>query len=118
MSLHAIAANAPRTESSRPVNIFVAAAMAFLMALALLFWTQAAEARSAPDSFADLAAKLLPSVVNISTTQVIEGRATLDMPQFPPGSPFEDFFKEFFDRNQQQNKRPRRATSTHPATPS
>ena len=111
MSLHAIAANAPRTESSRPVNIFVAAAMAFLMALALLFWTQAAEARSAPDSFADLAAKLLPSVVNISTTQVIEGRATPDMPQFPPGSPFEDFFKEFFDRNQQQNKRPRRATS-------
>ncbi len=115
MSLHAIAADAPRTDSGRSANIFVAATMAFLIGLALLVWTQTAEAKSAPDSFADLAAKLLPSVVNISTTQVIEGREAPDMPQFPPGSPFEDFFKEFFDRNQQQQqqhpKRPRRATS-------
>ena len=67
-------------------------------------------ARTAPDGFADLASDLLPKVVNISTTQTVEGRG-FEMPQLPPGSPFEDFFKEFFDRNQGQQQRPRRATS-------
>ena len=67
-------------------------------------------ARTAPESFADLASELLPKVVNISTTQTVEGRG-FEMPQLPPGSPFEDFFKEFFDRNQGQQQRPRRATS-------
>jgi len=64
----------------------------------------------APDSFSSLAEKLLPSVVNISTTQVIEGRAAPQMPQLPPGSPFEDFFKEFFDKQGPGNKS-RRAQS-------
>ena len=51
-------------------------------------------AKSAPDSFANLAEKLSPSVVNISTTTVIEQKSR-QMPSFPPGSPFEDFFKQF-----------------------
>jgi serine protease Do len=68
-----------------------------------------ANARSAPDSFADLAEKLLPSVVNISTTQTLSGRSGPEIPQLPPGSPFEDFFKEFFDRNAPQQQR--KATS-------
>ena len=63
-----------------------------------------------PESFADLAEDLLPSVVNISTTQALQ-RRTQDVPQAPPGSPFEDFFREFFDRNQQDNAPRRRATS-------
>jgi serine protease Do len=76
-----------------------------------------AEARSTPESFADLAEKLLPSVVNISTTQTIEGGSgpsIQDMPQFPPGTPFEEFFKDFFERQQeggQGGSRPRKATS-------
>src|SRR3546814_6075994 len=47
-------------------------------------------------SFADLAARLLPAVVNISTTQKVEGRAE-ELPEFefPPGSPFRDFFDQF-----------------------
>ena len=69
-------------------------------------------ARGAPDSFADLAERLLPSVVNISTTQVAKSReGAPDMPRVPPGSPFEDFFKEFFDRQQRQDRPQRRATS-------
>ena len=50
----------------------------------------------APESFADLAEKLMPSVVNISTTQTVVTRSN-PFPgfQFPPGSPFEDMFKEF-----------------------
>ena len=48
-----------------------------------------------PASFADLAEKLMPSVVNISTTQTIKTQSNPFPFQFPPGSPFEDMFKEF-----------------------
>ncbi len=61
-----------------------------------------AHARGAPDSFADLAERLLPAVVNISSSQTVtargEGRGP-DVPLFPPGSPFEQFFKDFMERN-------------------
>ena len=59
-----------------------------------LFSINYANAKSAPESFADLAEKLSPSVVNISTTTIVEQKSR-DMPSFPPGSPFEDFFKQF-----------------------
>ena len=91
-------------------NWFLAPLLAPVLALALMAVSGAANAKPAPDSFADLAEKLLPSVVNISTTQVIEGRPGMELPKLPPGSPFEDFFKEFFDRNQPEH-RSRRATS-------
>ena len=53
-------------------------------------------ANDAPNSFADLAEKLMPSVVNISTSQTIVTRSN-PFPgfEFPPGSPFEDMFKDF-----------------------
>lgn len=51
-----------------------------------------------PDSFADLAERLKPAVVNVSTTQAVSSPHTGDRPQAPPGSPFEEFFREFFDR--------------------
>jgi serine protease Do len=54
-----------------------------------------AGARPAPDSFADLAAKLLPTVVNISTSQTLKAPPQGAMPQLPPGSPLEDLFKNF-----------------------
>jgi len=84
--------------------------LATLLMLSLLMASGLAQAKTAPESFADLAAQLLPSVVNISTTQVIEGRSGMELPKLPPGSPFEDFFKDFFDRNQPQG-RSRKATS-------
>ncbi|MFQ5974403.1 MAG: trypsin-like peptidase domain-containing protein, partial [Alphaproteobacteria bacterium] len=65
-------------------------------------------AREAPETFADMAERLLPSVVNISTSQVVR-RQREDVPQAPPGSPFEEFFREFFDQN--PKNAPRRATS-------
>ena len=71
-----------------------------------------AVARGAPDSFADLAERLLPAVVNISTTQVQKKneKGGPEVPRFPEGSPFQDFFKEFFDRQQRETPQ-RRATS-------
>ena len=60
--------------------------------------------QSAPSSFADLAEKLMPSVVNISTTQTVVTRSN-PFPnfQFPPGSPFEDMFKEFGTPQERQS---------------
>jgi serine protease Do len=52
-------------------------------------------AKPIPDSFADLAERLMPSVVNISTTQTIKTNANPLPFQFPPGSPFEEMFKDF-----------------------
>jgi len=53
-------------------------------------------AKDAPSSFADLAERLMPSVVNISTTTTVTTNGN-PFPgfKFPPGSPFEDMFKEF-----------------------
>ena len=94
--------------------------MAAVTIIAVFAFVMSAQARSAPDSFADLAERLLPAVVNISTTQVVQQRQRqkreVPMPQFPPGSPFEDFFKDFFDRQErgeggEGQRRSRRATS-------
>ncbi len=51
--------------------------------------------KETPASFADLAEELMPSVVNISTTQTVVTNTNPFPFQFPPGSPFEDLFKEF-----------------------
>ncbi len=58
-------------------------------------------------AFADIVAKVGPAVVNISTTKEAGQQEEVQVPQFPPGSPFEEFFKEFFDRNRnpQQQRR-------------
>ena len=48
-----------------------------------------------PSSFADLAERVMPSVVNISTTTTVTTQANPFPFEFPPGSPFEDMFKEF-----------------------
>ena len=57
-------------------------------------------ARSAPDSFADLAARLSPAVVNISTSQKIDRPDLDEVPQFPPGSPYEEMFKDYYEEQQ------------------
>ena len=72
--------------------------------------------RMAPaEGFGDLVAQIAPAVVNISTRKDVAAEAQPEsppMPQFPPGSPFEEFFKEFFDRDRsQQEQQPRRSFS-------
>jgi serine protease Do len=96
--------------SSRPGRGVAAAALVVCLLVAPTVYNQAA-ARPAPEGFADLAAKLLPSVVNISTSQTVKsqrksGSADPHLPQFPPGSPFEEFFKDFFDHNHPQRSQP------------
>ena len=65
--------------------------------------TSSAFSKSAPESFADLAEQLMPSVVNISTTQTVKTAANPFPFKFPPGSPFGEMFKDF--ENQQPTER-------------
>lgn len=79
---------------------------AVIVLLAMLVAAGSAFARNAPESFAPLVKKLKPAVVNIQVTQQ-PGKSSPgqvpQIPQVPPGSPFEEFFKDFFDKRRQQN---------------
>ena len=90
---------------------FVAAAL-LGFALAATPAMQAA-ALGAPESFADLATQISPSVVNITTSSIVAA-STEGGPMVPPGSPFEQFFKDFQDQQGQpgqgdENAPPRRS---------
>lgn len=82
--------------------------LAFAGMLLVLAQSVAAQARG--ESLAPLADKISPAVVNITTSTLIEGQTG---PQgiVPEGSPFEDFFREFQDRNGDEDNRPRRSNS-------
>ncbi len=72
---------------------------------------QTAQAQG-PVSVADLAENLADAVVNISTAQTVQGRRSVPMPQVPDGSPFQEFFEEFFNRQNRDNEQaPRRVQS-------
>jgi serine protease Do len=103
--------------SSVPQDLTSWARIPRLRALALgallLLWAGASQARGVPDSFSDLAERLLPAVVNISTSQTVKETAqnAPEIPQFPPGSPFEEFFKDFMERQMRPDAPPRKITS-------
>jgi serine protease Do len=59
--------------------------------------------KSAPDSFADLVDELVPAVVSIASTTIIKDDPLQSMPQFPEGSPFDEFFKDYFDKEKRRS---------------
>ena len=83
----------------------------FLKILVIIFIFQglnnSAYSTDVSKGFSKLAEKLMPSVVNISATTIVETRSQEFPFQFPPGSPFEEFFKDF-----QQNQGPQKRKST------
>ncbi len=90
-----------KARSFAVINFLAVAGLAFITADPV-YAKEAATApvQMVPASFADLAEKLTPAVVNISTTQKpAMPKDFPEMPQFPEGSPFEDFFEEFMDRH-------------------
>ncbi|QIE44940.1 DegQ family serine endoprotease [Pseudohalocynthiibacter aestuariivivens] len=89
------------------VRYLRAYALTVLTAMLMMAQTIAAQAR--PDSFADLAEKFSPAVVNITTSTVV-ATGTGPSPVVPEGSPFEDFFREFRDRSG-NGDRPRRTSA-------
>jgi len=76
------------------------ARLAALAALGLIAVASppAAIAQRGPQSVAPIAEKLFDAVVNISTTQAVKGPQGVPLPRVPKGSPFEDFFEEFFNK--------------------
>lgn len=97
---HRQAPRAPATTRCLPFvnNLPVARWMtAFTLLITIVVWSVAAQARGAPESFADLAERLLPTVVNIATSQTVENKQ---------GEEFEEFFKEFFERRGGQQPPP------------
>ncbi len=60
-------------------------------------------ARSTPDGFADLVEELIPSVVSIASKTIIKEQYQQPLPRFPEGSPLDEFFKDFYDREQRKS---------------
>ena len=96
------------------MKVFFKKIICFLSILTfVLLITPSLNSQGLPETFSKLADELSPSVVNISTTQLIENKYN-NRPQFqfPPGSPFEDMFRDFFDMDRGSNPpRKRKATS-------
>src|SRR5262249_49891309 len=97
--------------------VMLASAMTLALPFAGAIPAQQAIARPTPDSFADLAAKLLPAVVNISSTQAVQARAGQpgagpEIPMFPPRSPCDRVCRVF-----PTGKRAGRRGDTQPSPP-
>ena len=71
------------------------------------FLVISADGKGAPESFADLVEELSPSVVNITSTTLVSKQPDFN-PRIPPGSPFEEFFREFQDRDNPDSSPQRR----------
>ncbi len=91
-----------RTESIAIFQLYMKLGCSIFIALYAIFISVAASAGDRPDTFANQVEKLSPAVVNISTKTIVSDGQAMDMPQFPPGSPFEEFFKNFGDKNQKR----------------
>jgi serine protease Do len=116
----------PVQAARRPLLVLLAAA-----ALMVPVLTGPAAAARGPEGIADVAETVIDAVVNISTSQKVEARPNASQgqqgqnqqgqnqtPQVPPGSPFEEFFEEFFKnrrgpggQGENQNRAPRRVNS-------
>lgn len=99
-------------ETRNAVALRVMRGMWLSLLAVMLLLVQSLSAAARPDSFADLAEKISPAVVNITTSTVVETNAGPN-PIVPEGSPFEDFFREFQDRNRGGDgaPRPRRSSA-------
>ncbi|MEX0345925.1 MAG: DegQ family serine endoprotease [Rhizobiaceae bacterium] len=101
--------------AGRLLSVFAATALAFSIVASPPVANDARAQNAGPASVADLAEGLLDAVVNISTSQKVAGGGNNDsvpMPRLPEGSPFQDFFDEFFkDREGGNRQSPRRVQS-------
>lgn len=76
-------------------RIKLAAAVVLTMAAVPSLYAQG---RVGPQTVAPIAEKLIDTVVNISTSQTVKGAQGVPLPNVPKGSPFEEFFEDFFNR--------------------
>jgi len=95
----AVAGGGPAPSAGRPPRGRAIACGLAGVAIAATLLVAPAFAREAPASFASLVKDVAPAVVNVSTTQRVEGGPMMDLPfqDLPENSPFRDFFKHFFN---------------------
>jgi serine protease Do len=108
LAMSGFAVRAPRAERW-VLRRFLAAAVVTLALAAPV--SQPAEARG-PSSVAEVAEPLLDAVVNISTSQTVKGPQGVPLPKVPKGSPFEEFFDEFFNKKGKGGNSPERKVSS------
>lgn len=101
---------APEFIRRRMIRGAMAAAVILLGGMAAFQPADTARAQG-PVSVADLAEDLGDAVVNISTAQTVQGRRSVPMPEVPDGSPFQEFFEEFFNRQNPGEDQARRVQS-------
>ncbi len=94
--------------ANQPQPRLMAYAVAFVAGTAMFLTAAASNAQTRPESFADLAEQISPAVVNITTTTTVA--QSEEAPMIPEGSPLEDFFRDFMDR-QQPDRGPRRGSA-------
>ncbi|MGN6468189.1 MAG: trypsin-like peptidase domain-containing protein, partial [Rhizobiaceae bacterium] len=90
------------TRASRAMALAATAAVALGMSAAPAHVEPSKFPGGGPSSVADLAAGLLDAVVNISTSQTVKGDESpegVPIPKLPEGSPFEDYFNDFFNNH-------------------
>ena len=75
--------------------MFLKSSKSILSIIIFILFSHSAISQERPASFADLTEKLMPAVVNISTSTTVVKNVNPFPFEFPPGSPFEDMFKEF-----------------------
>ncbi len=101
-------------------GLFAAPALALALALAPVLGAAETAAgplkvdpgpRFVPESFSELADRLSPAVVNITTTTTVAEVDDSMRPVIPPGSPFEDFFRDFMDRQPNAPKREQKSSA-------
>jgi serine protease Do len=106
--LNAAVAHAIGRDAVTTYRNLMSAGAALAMGIALVASPQPAFAQEAleapesakmiPNSFADLAERLSPAVVNITTTTNVVQAQRGPAPVLPEGSPFEEFFRDFMER--------------------
>lgn len=91
--------------SSKPTfrNRVRRTSLTLTVAAMAMTWSQVAHA--CRDTLAPIVENLMGSVVNISTSQTLKGPSGIPLPQVPEGSPFEEFFREFFDQKDQPRQK-------------
>src|ERR1700720_767987 len=95
----------------------VVLATTVVVAVAIPLVAGAAQARG-PDNIADVAEKVINAVVNVSTSQSVDNRnSATPAPSLPPGSPFEEFFDEFFKNRRGQQGDNNNNNQNRPNTP-
>ena len=80
------------------INLHFYNISSFLLAIFVCILSTDSFSKAPPESFADLSDSVSPAVVNIATSVAVKNSPSNDLPNFPPGSPFEEFFKDFNER--------------------